>query len=117
MLALPRPDRRDALETLVSAEFRRALLMSEKDDLPPDENYFALGLTSLRAAEIKQRLEEKLGCELDASLLFDNATVRQVVDFVAEAVLPGAGAPAAAEPSGPGHRQLVDSLLEDLYEH
>lgn len=107
------------LEALISAEFRQALLMSEEDELPTDENYFALGLTSLRAAEIKQRLEARLGCELDTSVLFDSATIRQVVDFVAEVALPGvvvAAPVAAAEAPRTGHRPLVDDLIKDLYE-
>jgi acyl carrier protein len=118
VLRLPRSDRRSALEALVGGEFKRALLMSERDELPLDENYFDLGLTSLRASEIKQRLEAELQCELDTSVLFSSSTVRQIVDHVAAAVLPD-GEPAAvpglaAEASE--RRRLVGDLLRDLYE-
>jgi acyl carrier protein len=120
LLGLPRADRREALTGLVVDEFRQALLMSGHEELPLDDNYFDLGLTSLKAAEVKQRLEAELGCELDTSVLFASATVRQVVDHLADVVLPrDAGEVArgdgAAESAG-ARRRLVDDMLRDLYE-
>ncbi len=115
---LPRAERRSALETLVRDEFKRALLMSERDELPLDENYFDLGLTSLRVSEIKQRLEAEFQCEFDASVLFGNATVRQIIDFLAGIVLSDGPAVVTAESvaESPERRRLVDDLLRDLYE-
>lgn len=115
---LPRAERRSALEALVSDEFKRALLMSERDELPLDENYFDLGLTSLRASEIKQRLEAEFQCEFDTSVLFGNATVRQIIDFLAGVVLADGPSVATVEPvdESPERRRLVDDLLRDLYE-
>jgi acyl carrier protein len=123
LLELPRAERRAGLAELVEREFKRALLMSAEDELGPDDNYFDLGLTSLKASEVKQRLEAELGCELAAPVLFASASVGQVVDHLAGLVLPGgaAGAPAQARPAedaarpAPGHRGLVDDLLRDLY--
>jgi len=115
---LPRAERRSALEALVRDEFKRALLMSERDELPLDENYFDLGLTSLRASEIKQRLEAEFQCEFDTSVLFGNATVRQIIDFLAGVVLSDGPSVATAESveESPERRRLVDDLLRDLYE-
>lgn len=119
LLALPRADRRAGLVELVSAEFKRVLLLTAADDLPMDESYFDLGLTSLKAAELKERLERDLGCELDTSTLFDCATVRQVVDYLAGSVFGEPSAevrePAADDPRA-DHRRLVAGLLQDLYD-
>jgi len=120
LLSLPRADRRGALSALVLEEFRRALMMSGDEQVPLDHNYFDLGLTSLKAAEVKQRLEDELGCELDTSVLFTSATVRQIVDYLAGAVLPAA--PGDEHPgngpaeSGGANRRLVDHMIRDLYE-
>lgn len=127
LMRLPGPDRGAALESLVAGEFKRALLMSEADELPADENYFDLGLTSLRACEVKQRLEAELHCELDTALLFSSSTVRQIAGHLAAAVLPGPAVPpgpAAASPRepdpdrarAPGRDRLVRDLITDLYE-
>lgn len=119
LLQIPRPDRRAALESLVSDEFKRALLMSAEDELPVDENYFDLGLTSLRATEVKQRIEAEFGCELDTSLLFGSPTVKQIVDHIAGVALPDIFTATAAKayfPSASAHRPLVDELIKDLYD-
>jgi acyl carrier protein len=120
-MQLPRLDRRAALESLVAGEFKRALLMSEEDELPMDENYFDLGLTSLRASEVKQRLEEELLCELDTALLFGSSTVRQIVGHLATVALPDVVAPSPREPDParaltPDQCRLVSELIADLYE-
>lgn len=120
LLRAPRSERRAVLEDLVSQEFKRALLMTERDVLPVDENYFELGLTSLRAAEVKERIEEQLQCELDTSLLFGLATVRQVVDHLASVVLPGAAATPPPRESASARsaelHQRVNDLIADLYD-
>ncbi|GAA4228958.1 hypothetical protein GCM10022254_20330 [Actinomadura meridiana] len=112
---LPRSERRGALEALVVQEFRGALLMSDDDVLPLDENYFDLGLTSLTASAVRQRLEEELDCELDTAAMFGAATVRDVIEHLAAAVLPELAAPSASDRGGPDHRQQVNDLIADLY--
>ena len=67
----PLSERGATLEALVVAEFRTWLLMSEADALPLDESYFALGLTSLGAVEIQERLESILGRRIDSASLFN----------------------------------------------
>ena len=98
---LPRSDRRAGLEAFIGAKFKRALLMSDDDNLPFEENYFDLGLTSLKAAELKQHFEDELDCELDTSIMFSSSTVRQVVDYcLADDVLLDVVPPTAASMQG-----------------
>jgi hypothetical protein len=87
LAALPRSERMDFLTGIVEAQFKAALLMTEQDELPLDENYFILGLNSLRVVEIKSGLEELLGRELDTATLFSQPTVGQLLGHLADEVL------------------------------
>jgi acyl carrier protein len=134
--ALPRSERKGAVEALVVAEFKASLLMTEQDELPGDQSYFELGLTSLGVTEIKQRLEAQLGCRIDAAVLFNHPTVNQLLAHLmadalrelfppAEVAQPLPPVPGAAAEKGPeedsglelpSQKDLFDGLLKRLYE-
>jgi acyl carrier protein len=117
-----RPERSRMLEGLVLSQFRVALLMSEVDVLPMDESYWALGLTSLGAVEIEQRLEAELGRAIDTASVLNSPTVDALLAYLRGEVLadlflddgdPGAvAAPAVAGVP----RSMLDDLLKDLYD-
>jgi len=86
--SLPWSERRDALESVVVEQFRATLLMDDDEDLPLDESYFELGFTSLRITEIKQRLEDLLGCEISTNLLFNTPTIEQLLEHLVDDGLP-----------------------------
>jgi acyl carrier protein len=86
---LPRSERLEALELLVVEEFKATLLMPDDEELPLDESYFTLGFTSLRIAEVKQRLETRLGCRISATVLFNSPTVERLLDYLTEDALTG----------------------------
>lgn len=119
--ALPRPERRSRVEELARAELRTALLMSEGEEVPLDQNYFDLGLTSLRVTEVKQRLEAQLGCAIDTAVLFAVPTLGRLVEYLQDEILPkltgepavSEGKPASTVPAA--RRALVTDLLNDLY--
>ncbi|WP_245722886.1 acyl carrier protein [Micromonospora matsumotoense] len=100
-------------------EFKTALLMTEQDDLPLDESYFDLGLTSLTVNDLKQRLESLLSREIDGTLLFNSPTVQRLLDHLEEDVLADLFA-GTAEPArqvaAPARDALVDDLLAELYQ-
>jgi acyl carrier protein len=77
-------ERRDALQDLVVAEFKRVLLMPESERLCLDTNYFDMGLTSLRLTEIRQRLEDVLDIGIDATVLFNLATVDDLLTYLTD---------------------------------
>jgi aryl carrier-like protein len=130
----PLSERASLLETLVAAEFRTWLLMSDADVLPLDESYFALGLTSLGVTEIQERLQTMIGRRIDSATLFNNPTVRHLLTFLRTEVLPeffaaqprvsdaGSATPqdvAANAPTPSGERRspkdLLNDVLKDLY--
>ncbi|MGW1408732.1 acyl carrier protein [Streptomyces sp. NPDC002403] len=77
-------ERREALEELVVTQFKEALLMGADEELESDTSFFDLGLTSLRLNVLRQRLEKLLGTAIDATALFNQPTVVQLVDHLAE---------------------------------
>ena len=85
-------DPSEAVESLLVAEFRAALLMEEDEELPLDQSFFGLGLTSLRLMEVKQRVEAALGCEVSANVLFNFPTVERLVEHLVNEVLPNSSA-------------------------
>ncbi|MEU3343436.1 acyl carrier protein [Streptomyces sp. NPDC006700] len=118
---LSRPERRSRVEELARSEFRTALLMSEGEEVPLDQNYFDLGLTSLRVTEIKQRLEAQLGCAIDTAVLFAVPTLARLVEYLQNEILPTlTGESTASEGRGagtvpPARKALITDLLNDLY--
>ncbi|MFE9848749.1 acyl carrier protein [Streptomyces sp. NPDC005576] len=87
MRGLPPLELREELEELVVALFRRQLLMEHDDELDQELSYFDLGMTSLRLMEVKKALEQRLGIDIDATLLFNRPTVEQLLDHLTETVL------------------------------
>lgn len=135
--ALPRSERKGALEALIVSEFKTGLLMTAQDELPGDQSYFELGLTSLGVMEIKQRLEAQLGCRIDTAVLFNHPTVNQLLAHLmtdalrelfppAEVTQPLPPLPGAAAEMGlaedssaemPSQKDLFNGLLKHLYEN
>ncbi|MFJ1748160.1 acyl carrier protein [Streptomyces sp. NPDC088116] len=119
LLDLPRSERRDALEELVTEEFKAVLLMTDEDDLPPDQSYFDLGMTSLSITGLKQRFERLLGIEVDANLLFNSPTVEALLRHLTEDLLTDlfhAPAAATAAPSATTPNAFLDAALKNLYQ-
>ncbi|ABW15128.1 phosphopantetheine-binding [Parafrankia sp. EAN1pec] len=79
---LPAPERHDEVEHLVVAYFKEALMMTASDELELDTSFFDLGLTSLRLGELRKKLEARTGVDIDATVLFNQPTVGQVVDYL-----------------------------------
>jgi acyl carrier protein len=92
---LPLSERYEALEELVVIEFKATLLMADDEDLPLDESFFDLGFTSLRIAEIKERLEALLGCGVSANVLFNSPTLERLIEHLTDGVLAHLFTPAA----------------------
>lgn len=81
---LPSVERGEAIAAVLEPEFRKALLMTDSDDLPYDESFFDLGLTSLMLTDVKHRLEQALDCEIDANSLFSSPTLERLLDHIVE---------------------------------
>lgn len=52
------------------------------EEFPADESFFDLGLTSLKAVEIKYILEKDLKIKLCSTILFDYPTINKLGEFI-----------------------------------
>ncbi|WP_203982823.1 acyl carrier protein [Sphaerisporangium rufum] len=119
--SLPRSERRAALESVVTEQFRAALLMTPDEELPTAASYFDLGLTSLGLADVKQRLETLIGHGISSTVMFNSPTVERLMAYLTGEVLAAlfheprpetSGVPAPAAPAGD---ELWDDVLGSLY--
>ncbi len=123
LAATARSERRPALQAMIVARFREALLMEPGDELALTANYFDLGMTSLLVVGLKQDLETTLGCAIDAGTLFSYPSIEQVMAHLCEECLPDLlGTRPAGVPDDPRTaprpvaKKLLDGLLADLYQ-
>ena len=120
LAALPRSERRAALATLVVGELREVLQMEPTEALPLDESFFDLGFTSLSLEEMKQRLEETLGCHIDAEVLFNHPTVADLLAHLESGPLStlfgGTDTRGSEQPDDDHEKSLVDDMMARLYQ-
>lgn len=90
LMVLPRPDpervsfRADEeispeLEGVVRTIWKESL---QREEIGPDEDFFAIGGYSLTALAITRRLEQALGIELPPTILFEAPTIRELAALI-----------------------------------
>ncbi|MDX2938775.1 SDR family NAD(P)-dependent oxidoreductase [Streptomyces ipomoeae] len=91
-------DQRAALTDLVRATVAEVLGHSDASSLDAEQPFVELGIDSLSAVEIRNRLTGSTGLALSTMLVFDHPTVTAVCEFLLTALAEGtpAGDPAAA---------------------
>jgi acyl carrier protein len=112
--SLPRSERRDALESFVVAEFKSTLLMTADDELPREQSFFDLGLTSLGLTEVKQRLDTLLGRAISTNSLFNQPTMAALITQLCDEV-PAQNRAPTSDLAAAADTALVDDLLQQLY--
>ena len=85
--ATPR-DRIPLLMTHVRSLIAKVLDLKSATDIDPQQGFADLGMDSLMAVELRNRLQTSLECSLSASLAFDYPTVEALVDYLAIEVVP-----------------------------
>ncbi|TGA90312.1 type I polyketide synthase, partial [Streptomyces palmae] len=80
--ALPRPERLEAISTVVRTAIAELLHFDGAEDVPAGARFFEVGLDSLAAVELKNRLEIVFRIPLSASSVFDHPSVGQLTAFI-----------------------------------
>ncbi|MEV5330057.1 type I polyketide synthase [Nonomuraea sp. NPDC052634] len=96
LAGLPARERDRVLLELVQAEAAMALGHDSADMIDADRGFVQLGFSSLAAVELRNRLRQKTGLPLPATLAFDQPNATAVARYLAERL-----APAEPEPSQP----------------
>jgi len=123
--AAPAEDRRRRLLGHVRSEVEEVLGWARSEHVDVREGFFDLGMDSLRASELRNRLQTSLGCTLPPTLAFKYPTVDALVDHLARDVfgldagrLAGPGPVASAQesetPRAISQVGLRTSIVEEL---
>jgi acyl carrier protein len=102
LLAAPPEDRQGLLESFVRGELAKVLQLAP-DDLPLDQPLNTVGLDSLMALELKNRVEGALAITLPIVALIQGPTVTQLAEDLLvriEAASAGGLSPAIGDPAG-----------------
>ncbi|AUX26446.1 polyketide synthase [Sorangium cellulosum] len=107
---LPEAERHGVLLDLVRAEAAAVLCLPGPAQVPADKPLKELGLTSLTAVELRNRLSARAQTALPATLAFDHPTPRAIADLLlrrAFSELAAAGAPRAQAPRAQAHDEPI----------
>lgn len=84
---LPLEEKRALIAHHVRSQIAAVLGLKDTDDIGLKQGFFELGMDSLTAVELRNRLQVTMGCTLSPTLAFDYPTVGGLIDFVLRQVL------------------------------
>ena len=110
LAALPADERRPYLLQYLSDMVVAALKLRTDEPLDARQRLFDIGLDSIMALELKDRLERALGVPLSATLLFVRPTLDALADYILTDIVP----PDAAESPAASEEELTRLLLREI---
>ncbi|MBO0820859.1 MAG: SDR family NAD(P)-dependent oxidoreductase, partial [Nocardiopsaceae bacterium] len=116
LAGLPAAERELELVRLVRAEVAAVLGYSGPDAVELDRPFTGLGLDSLGAVQLRNRLTRVTGLTLPLTVVFDHPTPRAVGRFLAGRLAPPSPESARPEPAPPQPADVDDIELETLVE-
>jgi acyl transferase domain-containing protein/acyl carrier protein len=109
LLETPVAERKALLLTALT-DLVAEVLRLQRSEVAPRQRLFDLGIDSLIAVELKNRLQSLLGTTLSATLLFDYPTLDALADHLLEQLAAKAGAGLATTAPSPTPAALPDDL-------
>lgn len=98
----------ELFEELLATELARVLEYGSAEDVDRDKKFTHMGMDSLLAVDLKNRLESALGESLPATTLFDHPTISALAEHLAR------GPVEEAAPVQDGDAELVEELEAEL---
>jgi len=111
----PAPQRRGMLIDHIRTQIAAVMGMASPDEVPANRGIFELGMDSLMALELRNRLQAELGQPIPATLVFEHPTIEALSDYVLRAIL-RLEAPEKAEAAAPGAGNQINQLLKAITE-
>ncbi len=113
-LAAAGPDEAHALlTTYVAGQLAGVMGFASADDVDVHQDFADMGIDSLLAVDLRNRLEASLGLTLPATLVFDHPDLASLIDHVAEQLAaggsPDGGAAPDADPTAAEPASLADA--------
>ncbi|MGH6657026.1 MAG: type I polyketide synthase, partial [Actinocrinis sp.] len=84
---LPEAQRAERVLALVREEISRALGLRSPDAIRPDQPLRDLGMDSVMAVELRNRIGARIGARLSATLLFDHPTAARLTEYLLRTAL------------------------------
>lgn len=112
LLAAAPEQRRTLLEQHLRTAVEGVLGLAGRQQIAPRQRLFELGLDSLGAVELRNRLVAALGRNLRATLLFDYPTLAALADHIEHDVL-GFPPDSAPEEAAPAPAENLEQLSDD----
>jgi acyl carrier protein len=83
----PPSERQNLLMSYIQGEVAKVLGFAPSQVPEPQQGFFDMGIDSLMAVELKERLEADLGSSLPTTLAFDCPTIEHLTEYLAKEVL------------------------------
>jgi pimeloyl-ACP methyl ester carboxylesterase/acyl carrier protein len=114
---VPEPDREGVVHELVRAEVAAALGHASLDEVEPDRSLPELGMDSLAAVELRNRLSHAAGLRLPSTLVFDHPTPVAITEYLRERIAQGGRAETdGVAPEREGQPGTLTALIRNAHE-
>jgi NAD(P)-dependent dehydrogenase (short-subunit alcohol dehydrogenase family)/acyl carrier protein len=114
LLAMDPPGRLDKLRSWLQAGVAATLRLSDATAVSVTRGFFEMGMDSLMAIEVKNRMQKELGVSLRATVVFNYSNITQLSDYLVT-LLPASN-PEDAETKSDDLDNLSTDELADLLE-
>ncbi|MFJ1969685.1 SDR family NAD(P)-dependent oxidoreductase [Streptomyces sp. NPDC087903] len=98
---LPEPERADRVLALIREEAAHALGLRSADSVPADQPLRDLGMDSVTAVDLRNRIGTRVGAKLPATLVFDHPTPARLATYLLATTLATDGRTAGRAASDP----------------
>ncbi|WP_031486281.1 type I polyketide synthase [Streptomyces bicolor] len=88
---LPQPERAARVLALVREEAAHALGLRSAESIPPDQPLRDLGMDSVTAVDLRNRISARIGTKLPATLVFDHPTPSRLAEYLLSGALATTG--------------------------
>jgi natural product biosynthesis luciferase-like monooxygenase protein len=102
------------LTTHIQDQIVHVMRLESRDAVDWRQGLFELGLDSLMAIEMKNRLQTTLGYPIPATVAFDYPTVDAMAAYLSEAMFPAGDEGTAAEPDRAGTEARARAVQEEV---
>lgn len=84
LATVPMSERWHLLREHIRSQLAKVLGLNSPEQIDLQQGFAELGMDSLMAVELRNRLQDNLGCSIPSTLAFDYPTVEALVSYIAQ---------------------------------